>query len=79
MLAKLLQPLKAKVAGKRGNKHTLAPLYIDGESGQVWFSFRCNKAWCGCSGNYTLEELLEAVEQFKRENTREGEKDKEAA
>jgi hypothetical protein len=27
----------------------------------------------------TLEELLEAVEQFKRENTREGEKDKEAA
>jgi hypothetical protein len=77
MLSKLLQPLKARVAGKRGNKHTLAPLSIDEQSGQVWFGFRCNKAWCGCSGHYTLEELLEAVEQFKRENTRGG--DKEAA
>jgi hypothetical protein len=79
MLSKLLQPLKAKVAGKRGNKHTLAPLSIDDESGQVRIGFRCPKLWCGCSGHYSLEELLEAVEQFKRENTRQGEKDKEAA
>jgi hypothetical protein len=35
---------------------------------------------CGCSGYYTLEELLEAVEQFKREIKRkEREGDKEAA
>jgi hypothetical protein len=77
MLSKLLQPIKAKVTGKRGWKHTLAPLSIDEQSGQVSFYFICIRPDCGCSGYYTLEELLEAVEQFKRENTREG--DKEAA
>jgi hypothetical protein len=70
------QPIKAKVPGKKGNKHTLAPFSIDA-SGQVWLGFRCNKAWCGCSGHYTLEELLKAVEQFKRDN--ENEREREAA
>jgi hypothetical protein len=75
MFERLLQPIKAKVAGKRGNKHTLAPLSIDDKSGQVWFDFRCDKAWCGCSGHYTLEELLGAVEQFKRKTEKEGDKE----
>jgi hypothetical protein len=78
MLPKLLQPLKAKVAGKRGWKHTLAPLSIDEQSGQVWVRLMCIKSGCGCSGIFTIEELLEAVEQFKREVEKE-EKEEEAA
>jgi hypothetical protein len=37
----------------------------------------CIKSGCGCSGIFTIEELLEAVEQFKREieKEREGELD----
>jgi hypothetical protein len=79
MLSKLLQPIKAKVAGKRGWKHTLAPLSIDGASGQVWVRLMCIKSGCGCSGIFTIEELLEAVEQFKREIEKEREGEKEAA
>jgi hypothetical protein len=65
MLERLLQPIKAKLAGKGGRKHTLAPLSID-ESGQARFHFLCAKKECGCSGDFTIEELLEAVEEFKR-------------
>jgi hypothetical protein len=60
------QPIKAKQVGKGGRKHTLAPLSI-GADGQPLFHFMCIKSGCGCNGYYTLGELIEAVEQFKKE------------
>jgi hypothetical protein len=74
MLSKLLQPLKAKVAGKRGINTRLPLFLLMRQSGQVWFRLMCIKSGCGCSGIIRLEELLEAVEQFKREVEKEKEK-----
>lgn len=66
MVERIQQPIKAKVAGRGGRKHTLAPISM-GADNQPLFHFMCIKSECGCSGFYTLEELIEAVEQFKKE------------
>jgi hypothetical protein len=78
MFEKLQQPIKAKTEGRGKRKHTLAPLSID-VSGQVVFHLLCIKSGCGCSGEYTLAELIEIVERFKEEVRGEDDRQQEAA
>ncbi|MBA3829893.1 MAG: hypothetical protein H0X33_13215 [Taibaiella sp.] len=73
MRSEKLPPLKAKEAGRSGHKHTLASFPVD-ESGEPLVRLLCVKPGCGCSGTYSIQELLEHLGYFK-----ELEKGKEAA
>jgi hypothetical protein len=66
-----LQPLKAKIAGKLGRKHTIGRLALI-ESGQAGVYFECFKPECGCSGYYTLEELGSIAGHFNDGSDGEG-------
>jgi hypothetical protein len=68
MLERLLQPIKAKQAGRGGFKHTLAHLALSEGTGRAGIRLACGKAGCGCEAFYSIEELIKLGEEIGKGN-----------